>query len=94
MSDDELELIYSGLLALHEAASLVDGWPKDDIATFIYVGEYTLALDSIAYAYLDSGKPMTNDQFRLFERLADLMAMDKDPEYQGVARLRAQGAPS
>ena len=54
------------------------------------VGEYGLALDEIAYAYLSSATPMPGHLFRVFERLAVEMEMEGDAEYADVARLRAE----
>lgn len=50
------------------------------------MGEYGLALDEIAYVYLNNDKPMPADQFRTFEKLAIMMELEKDAEYDGVAR--------
>jgi hypothetical protein len=58
---------------------------------FIDVGEYGLALDGIACAYLDSGKTMPADMFHIFERLAVSMDLERDEEYDAVRKLLADG---
>jgi hypothetical protein len=93
MPEDDTKTVKSGLMILYETASRLDGWHKDQAHEFIRVGEYSLALDSIAYAYLNNGKSMSADQFQLFDKLATIMELDGDPEYEGVARLRARGMP-
>jgi len=77
------------LKILHQAAPALEGSGKDSTAEFIRVGEYGLALDGIAYAYLATKMLMPADLFRLFEELAETMKLDRDPEYAGVAELRA-----
>ncbi len=89
LSNDELSAIRANLVALHQAASSVDGWDGKRGQTFIEVGEYGLALDEIAYAYLDGGKTMPAELFNVFEKLASMMELEKEPEYEGVARLQA-----
>lgn len=83
-----LEKIRTDLFALHHAASAIEGWRGDQALTFIKVGEYPLALDDIAYAYLDSKQLMPSDLFVTFERLAVAMGLERDEEFEGVARLR------
>jgi hypothetical protein len=63
--------------------------------TFIEVGEYGLALDEIAYAYLDAARTMPPDIFEMFEKLAMMLDLAQDPEFAGVARIRAnaRGTP-
>jgi len=78
------------LETLYYAASEIDDWDRNQTATFIRVGEYGLALDEIAYAYLDSATPMPGHLFRIFERLAVEMEMEGDAEYADVAQLRAE----
>ncbi len=89
MSEYTTSEMRSDLSFLHRVASRLDGWNKDQADEFIRVGEYGLALDSIAYAYLVNNKLMPPDQFEMFDRLASAMELEKDPEYDGVARLRA-----
>ena len=93
MTESRAQTIWSGLTTLFETAPDLDGWNKGITQTLIDVGEYALALDEIAYVYLESGKPMSADDFQLFEKLAALMELQKDPEFEGVAKLRAQGMP-
>ena len=78
------------LEALYYAASEIDDWDRNQTATFIRVGEYGLALDEIAYAYLNSATPMPGHLFRIFEKLAVDMEMEGDEEYKDVAQLRAE----
>jgi hypothetical protein len=94
LSNGELPAIRTGLIALHKAASGIDGWDGKQGRTFIEVGEYGLALDSIAYAYLENNTPMPTDQFQIFEKLASAMELENDPEYDGVARIRVMRAAS
>ena len=82
------ETARSRLRALHEAASALAGWHKDQAEDFIRVGEYSLALDGIAYAYLNNRVRMPAKLFQLFDELAVSMELDSDPEFDGVAQLR------
>ncbi len=84
----EYQAIKQNLYALHEAASIYGGWDKEQASTFIRVGEYGLALDSIAYAYLSNDALMPPDIYAIFEQLADTMKLDDDPEFEGVAHLK------
>lgn len=92
LSKTELCAIRNDLTALHNAASAADGWDGLQARTFIDVGEYGLALDEIAYAYLDSGETMPLEVFQTFEKLATMMDLAQDAEFEGVARLRASAA--
>ncbi len=89
LSNNELSAIRNDLAVLHKAASAIDGWNGKQGRTFIEVGEYGLALDEIAYAYLDAGRAMPLDIFETFEKLAMMMDLAQDPEFDGVARIRA-----
>ena len=82
--------ILADLEALYYAASEIEGWDKNQAATFIRVGEYGLALEEIAYAYLNSATPMPGHLFQIFERLAVQMELEGDEEYEDVAQLRAE----
>lgn len=84
------ERVVADLETLHRAASEIDGWDKQQVATFIQVGEWGLALDDIAYAYLKTGFAMPADLFLLFEKLAVEMEMEGDEDYEAVAQLRAE----
>ena len=96
MSSYDGQDVRSSLLLMWYAASHFDGWSKDDADQYIRVGEYGLALDSIAYAYLVNDVLMAADQFVIFQNLATVMQLLNDPEYDGVARLlaRANQTPS
>jgi len=85
----QLSEIRADLAALHQAASGIEGWNGKQGWEFITVGEYGLALDEIAYAYVDGGTEMPTALFNIFEKLANTMELESDPEYEGVARLRA-----
>jgi hypothetical protein len=89
MSEYMIKYIRTELSKLYRAASNLDGWNKEQALEFINVGEYGLALDGIAYAYLVNGKNMPADLFRIFDKLAVSMDMEGDEEFEGVARLRA-----
>lgn len=82
--------VLADLETLYYAASEIDGWDRNQTATFIRVGEYGLALDEIAYAYLNSSTPMPGRLFQLLEKLAVEMEVDGGEEYGDVARLRAE----
>lgn len=84
------EIVVADLETLHHAASDIDGWNTKQTETYIKVGEWGLALNGISYAYLNSGKAMPTDLFEVFERLAVEMDMEEDPEFEGVAQLRAE----
>ena len=92
MPEYDSDKVKSGLSFLYEEASRLDSWHKEHAEEFIRVGEYSLALDSIAYAYLLNDKPMPSDQLDVFNRLAVAMDLENDPEYDGVARLRASAS--
>ena len=94
LSRNELSAIRNDLTALHRATSTIDGWDGKQALTFIEVGEYGLALDEIAYAYLDAERSMPIDMFKTFEKLATTMDLAQDAEFVGVARLRASQAGS
>ena len=89
MAEDTFKKIEADLVVLHRATSGIEGWQGDLAQEFIDVGEYGLALDGIACAYLDSGKTMPDDLFQIFERLAVCMDLERDEEYDGVRRLLA-----
>lgn len=80
--------VRDGLETLHQAALALERYHKDQAKEFIEVGEYGLALDTIADAYLVSEVSMEADHFSLFEKLATSMDLASDPEYSGVAQLR------
>ena len=82
--------ILADLETIYYAVSEIDDWDKNQTVTFIKVGEYGLALDEIAYAYLNSATPMPGHLFRIFERLAVEMGMESGEEYEDVAQLRAE----
>ena len=84
------ERVEADLLTLYRAASGIDGWSKDLVGELIYVGEYYLALDIMSYAYLNNGIDVPDDLFEIYERLAVEMDMEKDPEFEGAAQLRAE----
>lgn len=91
MAEYDGQKVRSDLLVLCKAASHLSGWDKEHADQYIRVGEYPLALDSVAYAYLENDTPMPIDQFSIFEELAAVTQLEDDPEYDGVARLRARG---
>ena len=86
----DYERVEADLLILYRATSKIDGWSKDLAEELIRVGEYSLALDIMSYAYLNNRIIVPAGQFELFERLAIEMNMEKDPEFEGVAQLRAE----
>ena len=86
----DYERVEADLLILYRATSKIDGWSKDLAEELIRVGEYSLALDIMSYAYLNNQIIVPAGQFELFERLAIEMNMEKDPEFEGVAQLRAE----
>jgi hypothetical protein len=90
LSTNEHSVIRTDLAVLHEAASAIDGWDGNQGRTFIEVGEYGVALDEIAHAYLDARKTVPCEMFKTFEKLAMLMDLAQEAELDGVARLRAQ----
>lgn len=84
------ERVEADLMTLYRAASGIDGWSKDLVGELIYVGEYALALDMMSYAYLNNDINAPEDLFEIFERLAVEMDLGNDPEFEGVAQLRAE----
>ena len=89
LSTTDLFEIRNDLASLQKIASATGGWDGKHARIFINVGEYGLALDEIAYAYLNSGRTMPPDMFETFEKLATMMDLAQDAEFEGVARLRA-----
>jgi hypothetical protein len=80
----------SGLLRLSdEASSRGFKYQEDHIHTLIRVGEWALALDELAGAYLKNAQPIPNDILNLFEELATSMNMVPGDEYEAAAELRA-----
>ena len=77
--------VIANLETLSQAAFSVDTTHQDSINTFIYVGEYGLAMEGIADAYLKGNVRMPTDLFQMFEKLATLMDLNSDPEYEAVA---------
>ena len=55
---------------------------------YIDVGEYGLALDDLAYIYLQVGKPVPADIIGLFDALATRMDMGQGDEWRAVAEIR------
>jgi len=82
--------IQEDLKTLYQATYNIDKWARELVDRLIYVGEYSLALDEISYAYLNNRLVMPAGLFEIFERLAVEMDMEKDPEFEGVAQLRAE----
>ncbi len=78
----------SQLTWLYRATLPVAGFYKDQAKEFIEVGEYGLALDTSADAFLQSHTFMPEDLYAVFEDLAKKMKLDRDPEYTAVAELR------
>lgn len=86
----DYERVEADLLILYRAISKINRWSKDLAEELIRVGEYSLALDIMSYAYLNNRIIVPAGQFEFFERLAIEMNMEKDPEFEGVAQLRAE----
>lgn len=86
----DYEMVEADLTTLYQAASHFDGWSKDLAEEMIRVGEYSLALDIISYAYLNNDETMPADLFSIFEKLAVAMDMEADAEFEGVAELRTK----
>ena len=84
--------IVSGLVSLYRAAPKVADWDKNMVEEFIRVGEWELALDEIAGAYLDNGAVMPADLFEIFEKLAVEINIEDNDEglFEDVAELRAR----
>lgn len=90
----DYQVVKNDLEKLHQEASPLEGYFKEQAAEFIDVGEYSLALDTIASAYLSNNLRMPADLFAIFDHLAQVMELGNDPEFDGVAKLRAfQGTP-
>ena len=82
--------IVADLSLLNEAVAGFDKRYVEQRQTFIRVGEYDLALDGIAAAYLDNKVEIPPDLFQVFEKLAVPLDTEKAPEYDSVAELRAR----
>jgi hypothetical protein len=80
----------SGILRIFDAAPLCGfTWDKRIVRSLIGAGEWGLALDEMAAAYLSNAKPIPNDILNLFEELATSMKMVPGDEYEAVAELLA-----
>lgn len=83
--------VRSRLLHLFETASNAGfNWHKDHIWTLINVGEYSLALDEMAAAYINSDQVIPSEVFSTFGDLAAKMGMVHGDEWEAVANLRAR----
>ena len=76
-----------GVETLHRATSSIKNYDKDQVETFINVGEYGLALDTVAWAYIENKLEISADLFEIFEKLVGMMDLLSDPEYDSVAEL-------
>jgi hypothetical protein len=80
----------SGFLRLlEEASSRGFNWNDGIIRSLFDAGEWALALDELAAAYLKNIKQSPNDILDLFEGLATSMDIVPGDEYEAVAKLRA-----
>ena len=86
----DYKYVRSGLLRLcDEASSRGFKWQEDHVHTLIRVGEYSLALDDLAAAYLENTKQISNDILNVFDDLAARMGIVAGDEWEAVAELRA-----
>ncbi len=90
MSRSPFAWIRSDLSILYESTKQLKGWDVELTKEFIEEGESNLALDNIAFAYLKNEAIMAEDNLIIFEKLADFLETEKDPEYDAVARFRAR----
>lgn len=81
------------LSILNRAVSVFDNEFEEQTEEFIRVGEYSLALDDIASAYLVNEVSMPANLFRIFEKLALAMNVGGDDEYASAAKLLKAGRP-
>jgi hypothetical protein len=63
-----------------------------EVESYIDVGEYGLALDVLASAFVDNASLPPGDLLRIFRELAVLMRLLDDPEYADTAKLLAGAA--
>lgn len=85
-----VQFLYSDIELIYRLISGIGGWDHEQVRKYMDVGEYSLALDDLADAYLRSGESASADLLYRFEALATKMGMENDPEYQAVAELRAR----
>ena len=83
-----------GFEILYASIKSLDRQYNHQIREFIDVGEYGLALDGIADAYMTSSASMPLALFQLFDKLATDMDLASDPEFSGVAEFRKAQAMS
>jgi hypothetical protein len=78
-----------GLERLYEALADFGRDGRRQVREYIDVGEYGLALEDVAYIYLQSApKPLSAEIHRLFDELAVKMGMKEGDEWRGVAKIR------
>lgn len=91
----DYQAVRKDLEQLHQATFSIKGYFKAQVAELIYVGEYNLALDTIAAAYLSNNLRMPTDLFTIFDYLARVMDLENDSEFTAVAELlKFQGTAS
>jgi hypothetical protein len=81
---NEVESLLSRLLVVG-APVLSDG-ERAEVQRFIDVGEYGLALETVAAIYSEEKKIATAEAVDLIERLAAAMSMDPAPLLQGLPK--------
>lgn len=85
----DYKVVRANLEVLHQATCPLPGYFGAQAEEFTRVGEYGLALDTIASAWLRGKAAMPAGLFRVLEGLAKNMELDSDPEYEAAAQLRA-----
>ena len=91
MAEFDYKAVISDLTLLNRAVRVFDQRFPGVIEQFIYVGEYSLALDHIASCYLDGNVSVPPDLFEVFERLAVMMDVEHDEYCDAAAKLLAIG---
>lgn len=91
MTEFDHEAAFAGLVLLNRAVRVFDNRYPGQIEQLIDVGEYSLALDDIAFCYLDNDVLMSSDLFDVFEKLAVMMNVNNKEYCEEAAKLLAIG---
>ena len=89
MTPEKSEWLEYNLETLYKQSADFGGNDRRYVREYIDVGEYSLALDNLAYIYARSApKPLSAEIRQLFNWLAVEMDMRDGDEWEGVAQIR------
>lgn len=87
---EEIELLFTNLLTA--AAPVLSDSERTEVQKFIDVGEYGLALETVADIYAEEKKIASANVVALFERLIGAMSIEPAPLLQRLPRHSGQKA--